>query len=234
LQKYKSSGALKQNGQPSAVDLRSNGHGRTRAPWTAPCAWRTGPRWTAPFKRRGTRSGPSAQDLTALDVRERGATASTPECGGARQGLAGAGSGRRSRHLLDRGLEQNAVLVLAHVTKGSGGRSGLTGGRHRKGAARLLRRARGDAVVREIKGNWAGFLLTACRGRRRAQKRREGAGGEAWQRRRIGRCSGVVGARLPRASGTGTCDSTCSLSSWRPQESKRKGEGTNPSPVATN
>jgi hypothetical protein len=97
LQKNKSLGALKQNGQPSAVDLRSNGHGLTRAPWTAPCAWRTGPRWTAPFKRRGTRSGPSAQDLTALDVRERGATASTPECGGARQGLTGVGPVRRSR-----------------------------------------------------------------------------------------------------------------------------------------
>jgi hypothetical protein len=46
LQKYKRPGALKQNGQPSAVDLRSNGHGRMRAPWTAPCARRTGPRWT--------------------------------------------------------------------------------------------------------------------------------------------------------------------------------------------
>jgi hypothetical protein len=48
LQKYKRSGALKQNGQPSAVDLRSNGHGRMRAPWTAPRARRTGPRWTVP------------------------------------------------------------------------------------------------------------------------------------------------------------------------------------------
>jgi hypothetical protein len=97
LQKYKSSGALKQNGQHSAVDLRSNGHGRTCASWTAPCAWCTGPRWTTPFKRRGTRCGPSAQDLTALDVREQGATASTPECSGVRQGLAGVGPGRRSR-----------------------------------------------------------------------------------------------------------------------------------------
>jgi hypothetical protein len=137
-------------------------------------------------------------------------------------------------HLLDHGLGQHAARALAHVTKGSGGRSGLTGGRHRQGAARLLRRARGDAVVREIKGNWAGFLLTACRGRRRAQKRREGAGGEAWQRRRIGRRSGEVGARLPRASGTGTCDSTCSLSSWRSQKSKGTSGGTNPSPAATN
>jgi hypothetical protein len=46
LQKYKRSGALKQNGHPSAVDLRSNGHGCMRAPWTTPCARRTGPRWT--------------------------------------------------------------------------------------------------------------------------------------------------------------------------------------------
>jgi hypothetical protein len=84
------------------------------------------------------------------------------------------------------------------------------------------------------RGIGQGFLLTTCRRRRRAQNRREGAGGGTWQRRRIGRRSGVVGARLPRASGTGTCDSTCLLSPWRSQESKRKSEGTNPSPAATN
>jgi hypothetical protein len=88
LQKYKSSGALKQNGQPSAVDLRSNGHGRARAPWTAPCARRTGPRWTAPFKRRGTRSGPSVQDLMALDVCTRWAAVASLETGAARRCLA--------------------------------------------------------------------------------------------------------------------------------------------------
>jgi hypothetical protein len=54
LQKYKSSGALKQNGQPSTVDLRSNDHGRMRASWTAPCARRTGPRWT-PHLNEGVR-----------------------------------------------------------------------------------------------------------------------------------------------------------------------------------
>jgi hypothetical protein len=89
LQKYKSSRALKQNGQPSAVDLRSNGHGHTRAPWTAPCARRTGPRWTAPFKRRGTRSRLSVQDLMALDVCTRWAAAASPETGAARRCLAG-------------------------------------------------------------------------------------------------------------------------------------------------
>jgi transposase InsO family protein len=37
------------------------------------------------------------------------------------------------------------------------------------------------------------FLLTVCRRRRRAQKRREGAGVGTWQRRRIGRRSGERG-----------------------------------------
>jgi hypothetical protein len=37
------------------------------------------------------------QDLTALDAYVRGAAASTPECGGAQQGLAGVTPGRRSR-----------------------------------------------------------------------------------------------------------------------------------------
>jgi hypothetical protein len=35
-------------------------------------------------------------------------------------------------------------------------RLSLTGGRHREGAARLLRRARGDATGREKEENWAG------------------------------------------------------------------------------
>jgi hypothetical protein len=78
------------------VDLRSNGHGLARAPWTAPCARCTGPRWTARFKRRGTRSWPSARDRTAQDAC-RWAAAMSPESGGARRELAGVGPGRRSR-----------------------------------------------------------------------------------------------------------------------------------------
>jgi hypothetical protein len=81
-------------------------------------------------------------------------------------------------HLLDCGLEQNAARALAHVTKGSGGRSGLTGGRHRKGAARLLRRARGGAAVHEIKGNWAGVFA------HRVQRKK--AGSKMKRRRRWG------------------------------------------------
>jgi hypothetical protein len=83
----------------STVDLRSNGHGLARARWTAPCNRCTGPRWTAHSKRRGTRSVPSVQDLTALDARVRDAAASTPECGGAQWELAGVAPRRRSRPL---------------------------------------------------------------------------------------------------------------------------------------
>jgi hypothetical protein len=97
LQNCKSSGALNQNGQPSAVDLRSNGHGLARARWTAPCARCTGPRWTACFKRRGTRSWPSARDQTAQNACKQWAAVTSPESGGARRELAGVGPRRRSR-----------------------------------------------------------------------------------------------------------------------------------------
>jgi hypothetical protein len=47
-----------------------------------------------------------------------------------------------------------------------------------------------------------GFLLTVCRRRRRAQKRRESAGEGTWQRRLIGRRSGGQGA-APSGVGDG-------------------------------
>jgi hypothetical protein len=67
------------------------------SPWTVLCTRCTGPRWTAPFKPKGyliwairaVSDGPGRARV--------GAVASTPECGGARQGLAGASPGRRSR-----------------------------------------------------------------------------------------------------------------------------------------
>jgi hypothetical protein len=176
---FKRSGALKQIRQLSAVDLRSNGHGCTHAPWTAPCARRTGPRWTVPLKRKGYLIWAVRARSDGPGHARAGATASTPECGGARQGLAGASPGRRSRPSSRPRLEQNAARALAHVTKGSGGRSGLTCGRHRKGAARPLRRARGDAVVREIKGNWAGGFAHCVQRKKagsRAERRRQRRG----------------------------------------------------------
>jgi hypothetical protein len=136
-------------------------------------------------------------------------------------------------HHFDHGLGQLAARALAHVTMGSGGRSGLTSGRHRKGR-RGYSGELGETVLcakqREI---GRGFLLTACRGRRRAHRRRGGGSEGARRRRRLGRRSGELGARLPRASGTRTCNNTRSLSSWRSQKSKRTGGGSNPSPAAT-
>jgi hypothetical protein len=71
-----------------------------------------------PFKRRGTRSVPSVQDLTTLDARVRDAAASTPECGGARWELAGVSPGRRSRPPLRPRLVENDAGTLAHVFVG--------------------------------------------------------------------------------------------------------------------
>jgi hypothetical protein len=160
----------------------------------------------------------------ARDVRERGATAAHRSAAARGRGSPALALDGAPGHLLDRELEQNAARALAHVTKGSGGdRASPAAGtvRGRCGHSGEL----GETLLcAKQRGIGQGFFLTACRGRRRAQKRREGAGGEAWQRRRIGRRSGVVGARLPRASGTGTCDSTCLLSSWQPHESKRRSE----------
>jgi hypothetical protein len=58
---------------------------------------------------------------TARDVCERGATASTPECGGARQGLAGIAPGRRSRPLFRPRAGAKRSGALAHVTGESRG-----------------------------------------------------------------------------------------------------------------
>jgi hypothetical protein len=53
---------------------------------------------------------------------------------------------------------------------------GLTSGRHRKGAARLLRRARGDDAARKIEGNWEGGFAHRVRRKKagsRAERRRQ-------------------------------------------------------------
>jgi hypothetical protein len=126
------------------VDLRSNGHGLARAPWTAPCARCTGPRWTARFKRRGTRSWPSARDRTAQDACNRWAAATSPESGGARRELAGVGPGRRSRPPLrprasakrrggacarDRGVKGgDCASPAADIGRGRSGHSGELAG----------------------------------------------------------------------------------------------------------
>jgi hypothetical protein len=68
------------------------------------------------------------------------------------------------------------------------------------------------AKQREI--GW-GFLLTAHRGRRRAHGRR-GGGSEG---------AGELGARLPRASWTKTCDNTSLSSSWRSQNQRERAGG---------
>jgi hypothetical protein len=58
-------------------------------------------------------------------------------------------------------------------------RLGLTGGRHREGAARLLRRARGEATGREKEENWAGEFAYHAQGMvtgRRVERRRQQGG----------------------------------------------------------
>jgi hypothetical protein len=58
-------------------------------------------------------------------------------------------------------------------------RLGLTGGRHREGAARLLRRARGDATECEKEENWARYSAYHAQGMTtgpRVERRRQQGG----------------------------------------------------------
>jgi hypothetical protein len=152
--------------------------------------------------------------------------ADSPECGGARRELAGVGPGRRFRPpsqpragakrrggscARDRGVYgSDCASPAAGTGRGRSGRSGEL-------AVTLL-----CTKGREIR---RGILLTAHRGRRRAHGQRGGGSEGTRRRRRLGRRSGELGARLPRASGTNTCDSTSMSSSRRSQKSKKTSGG---------
>jgi hypothetical protein len=79
------------------------------------------------------------------------------------------------------------------VKEGNRASSVAGAGRGRRGCSGELVGAPKCSKRRDIEH---GFLLTVCRRRRRAQKRREGAGEGTWQRRRIGRRSGGRGPVL--------------------------------------
>jgi hypothetical protein len=154
MQNRENPGALNQNRQSGTMDLGSNGYRCTRARWTAPCTRCMGPRWTAHSKRRGMRSEPPAQDLTALDARLRDAAASTPECGGARRELAGVAPGRRSRPLT-RPQDSSKRRGDACAGRGRSGRSGELV------SALLCTKGRGNGL---------GLLLTVQRRSERARR----------------------------------------------------------------
>jgi hypothetical protein len=84
-------------------------------------------------------------------------------------------------------------------------RLGFTGGRLREGAARLLRRARGEGAGRDRRGNWAGgvaYHTQAMRTGRRVERRRQWGGlvttadRAALRRARGAAATGVGGANL--------------------------------------
>jgi hypothetical protein len=95
----------------------------------------------------------------------------------------------------DHRLVQNVEGARAHVTEGSRRafvprrRPAPEGGGAAAPASSWRRQNAQNGRISSM-----GFLLTACRRRRRAQKRREGVGEGTWQRRRIGRRSGGRGA----------------------------------------
>jgi hypothetical protein len=136
---------------PTATDERGRG-GPRRAPGAR--VHRGPPR----LKRRGTRSWPSTRDRMAQDVCKRGRRRRRRReaaRGGSSPALA---LDDAPGHLSDHGLEQNVEGAHAHVTKGSRGAIVPHRQPAPKGVARLLRRARGGAAVRERKGNWAGVI----------------------------------------------------------------------------
>jgi hypothetical protein len=142
------------------VDLRSNGGWRKGAPWTRPWARSMGPPWTSHLNRRGTRSPSSARDPTALDECVRRAAAMTPGTGAERRRAAAARRREPSTALrattLTMGWRKMMWESLRTCSWALRARLGLTGGRHREGAAWLLRRARGEGTGRDKEGNWAG------------------------------------------------------------------------------
>jgi hypothetical protein len=125
----------------------------------------------------------------------------------------------RNTHARDRGVQGvDRASSVAGTRRGRRGRSGEI-----VSAPKCTRR-------REFE--W-GLLLTVRRRGRRARRRRGCDGGEAWQRRRVGRRSGAVGARLLQAPGMKSCGSTGSVSPWRTKEARKKNDRVYPSPVAT-
>jgi hypothetical protein len=167
------------------------------------------------------KSEPLVRDPTAQDACVRGAAASAPERKTARRRLAGVAPGQcsqppirpragalRSRNTCarDMGLRGNArAPMTANAGRGRRGRSGEL-----VSAPMCTRR----------RGNELGILLTVRRRGRRAPRRREGDGAGAWKWRRVGRGSGVVGARLLKAPGTKTCGSVGSMSAGRSTREK--------------
>jgi hypothetical protein len=197
LQNCKSSGALNQNGQPSTVDLRSNGHRLARARWTAPCTRCTGPRWTARFKRRGMRSWPSARDRTAQDACKRWAAATSPESGSAGRELAGAALDHAVGH---RFAHERALRVAerhAHASRGSGRWIGLPRWPAPGGGGAGFAGVLAPVLRCELKGKTAGKMLLTTRGNvGRAHGRRGGSRDGVRRRQRLVRRSGGWGPKL--------------------------------------
>jgi hypothetical protein len=153
------------------------------APWTWPWARSMSPPWTNHLNRRGTRSWPFARDLTALDECVRRAAAMTPGTGAARRRAAGARRREPSTALrattLTMGWRKMMWGSLRTCSWALQARLGFTGGRHREGAARLLRRARGEATGRDKEENWAGsfaYHAQEMRTGQRVERRRQQGG----------------------------------------------------------
>jgi hypothetical protein len=148
------------------------------------------------------------------DVCERGATASTPECGGARRELAGVVLGRHSRHHSVHEPVQNEAGALAHVTGESRGAivprrrpAPEGGGAAAPASSWRCQNAQNDGISSR------GFCSPCAeeggelKNEGKAPVRELGNGGGSG-----GTPTG--GAWLLRASGTGTCSSTSLISPW--------------------
>jgi hypothetical protein len=179
------------------VDLRSNGYRCARVPWTAPCARCTGPRWTGRITRRGTRSGPSTQDLTALDVctdgrrwRRRSAAV-----------RGGSSPARPLDHAVGHRFTRERALRVAerhaHASRGSGRWIGLPRRSAPEGGGAGFAGVRGPVLRCELKGKTAGKMLLTTRGNFvQAHGRRGGSKDGVRRRRRLGRRSGGRGPKL--------------------------------------
>jgi hypothetical protein len=179
------------------VDLRSNGQGLARAPWTAPCARCTGPRWTARFKRRGTRSRPFIANRTAQDACKRGRRRRRRSAAARGGGFAGAAQDQAVGRRFARGRVLHVAERHAHSSRGSGRWIGPPRRPAPEGGGAGFVGVRVPVLRCELKGKAAGKMMLTTQGNvGRAHGRRGGSRDGVQRRRRLGRRSGRRGPKL--------------------------------------
>jgi hypothetical protein len=117
-------------------------------------------------------------------------------------------------HHLDHGQVQNDAGACARDRGVYGSNCASPAAGTGKGRSSRSGELAGTLLCTKRREIGRGILLTVQGSSGGARRCRRCDGDEAWQRRRVGRRSGVVEARYPRALGTGTCSKLSLMSPW--------------------